>query len=319
MGLKHDLMLSNKQAYAEGTWKNLKIQWEAFLLFCTYFHLVSLPVSTETLQLYAQFLSRSMKSVDSIRNYISGVKTMHLLLGASVEHINNFLLNLSLKGISKQKLYLHKQATPITPEILLSIFKCLDFTQVDNVVFWCLFLFAFFLLARKSNLVPTNLRDLQNPKFLLRKDIVNLGTYLLVKMKWSKTIQAGERILEVPLHSIDHSCLCPVSAYNNMIKVVPGKANDPLFSLGSNKPVTYAIFMRKLKSCIDNIGLNSEDFSTHSFRRGFATYAFRLNLPADLIQLMGDWKSDAYKKYIEYSFQDKLRVSKFISNKLKYD
>jgi hypothetical protein len=66
------------------------------------------------------------------------------------------------------------------------------------------------------------------------------------------------------------------------------------------------------------IGLNSEDFSTHSFRRGFATYAFRLNLPADLIQLMGDWKSDAYKKYIEYSFQDKLRVSKFISNKLKY-
>lgn len=32
-----------------------------------------MPVSTETLQLFAQFLSRSFRSVESIRNYISGV------------------------------------------------------------------------------------------------------------------------------------------------------------------------------------------------------------------------------------------------------
>ena len=50
-----------------------------------------LPTSTETLQLYAQFLSRSFKSVQSIRNYISGVKTIHLLLGFPIEHINKFI------------------------------------------------------------------------------------------------------------------------------------------------------------------------------------------------------------------------------------
>jgi hypothetical protein len=31
--------------------------------------------------LYGEFLSRSFKSVNSIQNYISGVKTLHLLAG----------------------------------------------------------------------------------------------------------------------------------------------------------------------------------------------------------------------------------------------
>ena len=75
--LKQDLKSSNKAAYAVGSRRNLRIQWESFLLFCFYFKLAFLPTSTETLQLYAQFLSRSFKSVQSIQNYISGVKTIH--------------------------------------------------------------------------------------------------------------------------------------------------------------------------------------------------------------------------------------------------
>ena len=50
-------------------------------------------------------------------------------------------------------------------------------------------------------------------------------------------------------------------------------------------------------------------FSSHSFRRGGATHAFRSKVPADLIQLHGDWKSDAYKKYLSLSMEDKLIVA----------
>ena len=42
-----------------------------------------------------------MKSVQSIRNYLSGIKTMHILLGYSVEHINNFIINMGLKGMAR--------------------------------------------------------------------------------------------------------------------------------------------------------------------------------------------------------------------------
>ena len=127
--LRQDLKTSTKAEYAEGSRRNLKVQWESFLLFCTYFSFISLPASTETLQLYAQFLSRTFKSTESIKNYINGVKTMHLLLGYKVDQINSFILNLSVKGIAKLKPYCVRQAAPMTPEILLQIASILDLTN----------------------------------------------------------------------------------------------------------------------------------------------------------------------------------------------
>ena len=67
-------------------------------------------MSTYTLQLYAQFLSRTFKSVDLIRNYIAGVN-MHLILGYPVDQINGFILNLSLKGIARQNPHCVKKAS----------------------------------------------------------------------------------------------------------------------------------------------------------------------------------------------------------------
>ena len=46
---------------------------------------------------------------------------MHLLLGFKVDHINNFILNLSIKGMAKLKPYCIKQAAPMTPEILFKL------------------------------------------------------------------------------------------------------------------------------------------------------------------------------------------------------
>ena len=133
--LKQDLKGSNMSAYAVSTRKNLKIQWEAFLLFCFYFHLKHLPAETYTLQLYAHFFSRSFKSVDSISNYLSGVRTMHLLLGHTLDHLNNFLLNLFLKGLTRLKQHCIKQAEPIIPLILSRIHSILNMETADNTVF----------------------------------------------------------------------------------------------------------------------------------------------------------------------------------------
>lgn len=317
--LKRDMRDSNRRAYAVSSRKNLKIQWESFLLFCTYFRLGFLPVSTLTLQLYAQFLGRTFKSTESIRNYISGIRILHLLMGFNIDQINTFLVNLTIKGISKLKLHMVKRAEPITPDILRQIFLVMNVSNKDDTTFWCLFLFAFFLMARKSNLVPTSSKDLLNPKFLLRKDIEFSGKDLIVSMRWTKTIQSGERVLRTPLTAIPDCCLCPVSAFKHMIKQVPAKELSPLFILSSGKPVSYSMFLSKLRSVIVDIGLEPSQFSTHSFRRGLATLAFRLDIPGNLIQLMGDWRSDAYKNYIQYSLQDKFKVSRFIGNNITND
>ena len=46
-------------------------------------------------------------------------KTMQHLLGYSVDHINNFLTHLSIKGMTRLKQYCIKQSYAITPELLL--------------------------------------------------------------------------------------------------------------------------------------------------------------------------------------------------------
>ena len=105
----------------------------------------------------------------------------------------------------------------------------MDFSDKNNIVYWCLFLFAFFILARKSNLVPTMQKDLVEKKFLIRKDIVDSGSQLIISFRWTKTIQKGERILQVPLVEIKESILCPVNAYRNMLKVTPVSAFESPF------------------------------------------------------------------------------------------
>ena len=315
--LQAELTYSNQKAYAEGSKANLKIQWESFLLFCTYFKFCAIPAKTLTLQLYAQFLSRSFRSVSSIKNYVSGVKTLHLMVGAPTEQFNDFLLNLSFQGLSKLKQHLVKKAAIITPDILLGIYASMDFSNHDNYAFWCLFIFAYFLLARKSNLVPTTAQDLQNPKFLLSGDVRHFNSGLLVSFHWSKTLQYGDRVLKFPLSNLFGSKLCPVSAYINMINHIPRDSTSPLFILKSGKVIFYHLYMSKLRFYLSQLGLDPSKYSTHSFRRGMATLiGVDFSLSPNIVQMLGDWKSDCYKEYLEFSLKEKVKISEHISEKI---
>ena len=114
----------------------------------------------------------------------------------------------------------------------------MDLTAKIDIVYWCLFLFAFYLFARKSNLVPTTKRDLKSKKFLLRKNVSHEGEFLLVTMNWSKTIQYGERLLQTPLIPIPGSVLCPVSAYNNMCSQVKAQTRRSIV-FSSQRQICY--------------------------------------------------------------------------------
>ena len=128
-------------------------------------------------------------------------------------------------------------------------------------------------------------------------------------MNWSKTIQYGERILQIPLISIPGSVLCPAAAYNAMCSKVKVKSDAPLFSLPNGKYVTYSNFQSKLRGLISKLSLNPYLYSSHSFRRLGATVAFKSGVSSELIQLQGDWKSEAYKRYLTFSLDDKLMVA----------
>ena len=231
--LQSELKQSTSSAFATGTNKNLKTQWHTFLIFCIYFNFAYLPASTKTIRLFAQFLSRSFKSVQSIRNYISGIRTMHALLGCGFDHINEYLLNLSLKGLSRLKPHRIKRAEPMTISILYAIHDVLDFSNDDDIVYWCCMIWAFFMLARKSNLVPTTKGDIIKRRFLSIKDVKFCKDFILVHVNFSKTIQFGEREIICPLIRLPNSKICPVSAFENLLTLNLKYHHGALFTLKS--------------------------------------------------------------------------------------
>ena len=132
--LSKEVKQSMKVAYAEGIFKNLRIQWESFLLFSFYYKLNPFPVDVETLCLYAQVLSRSFKSVQSVRNYLSAVKTLHSLLDLKYPETDLMQLKLLLRGIARSKQHVPRKASPITPHILKDMFSFLDLQQDFDLV-----------------------------------------------------------------------------------------------------------------------------------------------------------------------------------------
>lgn len=310
---------SARHAFADSTYKNLKIQLETYFLFCFYFNFDAIPTSVLVLSLYAQFLSRSFATVDSIKNYISAVKTLHLLLTENTEAFDSLYLKLIFRGLLRIKSHCPKQAMPITPQILCDFRSKFDMKCAIDSTFWCLFLHAFFLMFRKSNLVPVSVSSFDSNKQLCRKNYTYdiLNNVLLVRVKWSKTNQYGEREIIIPLVRISGSPLCPVQAFLHMISLVDVPEDSPAFCIvkkGKIYPIIYSQFQKRLKNTISDIGLNPDNFSSHSFRRGGASWAFASNVPSELIQLYGDWKSDAYKRYLKFDLFDKITVANSMSS-----
>jgi hypothetical protein len=77
-----------------------------------------------------------------------------------------------LKGLARLNPHCSKQARPITPTILCYILTKLDLNNPCDTTFWCLFLHVFFLMFRKSNLVPNFVSSFKPEKQLSRKHIV---------------------------------------------------------------------------------------------------------------------------------------------------
>ncbi|KAI8490894.1 hypothetical protein Bbelb_313130 [Branchiostoma belcheri] len=161
---------AKQSAFAEGTYKNLKTQWRAYLLVCEHFRLTALPAETRTLARYAQFLSRSLKSHTSTCQRLRlTVRLLHLFQGLTPPPAGAFDLRLVLSSLQRHSTHVPQQKLPITPAILLQIHGHLDVTRPLHASLWAAFCVAFFGLLRKSNLVPKSSAAFDTDKHLTRQ------------------------------------------------------------------------------------------------------------------------------------------------------
>ena len=85
------------------------------------------------------------------------------------------------------------------------------------------------------------------------------------------------------------------------------------------KWLTKSIFINVFRHLVNLAGIpDASGFTGHSFRRGGASWAFQAGVPGELIQVCGDWASDAYKKYLEFSMQNKLDLAALLMRNLPH-
>lgn len=92
--LEEELKRTRLYAYAPGMQKNHRSQWKSYLAFCLYFDLTPVPATTHVVALYCQFLSRTL-TPQSIRNYLSGVKLLHLIAGFDFPFLQSYEVRLT--------------------------------------------------------------------------------------------------------------------------------------------------------------------------------------------------------------------------------
>ena len=295
---------------------NIRRQVRKFSEFCEQVGAVPVPASLDTILIYIQALAGEFSSVDTVANYLQGVKTWHLIEGFDIHPFNHFLVKLLLRGCRRQAQHKPRQALPITPDLLIQMHERVDHNSAEGATVWCLFLFAFFLVSRKSNLVPDRAKDFDPKKQLTRSNIKMRDDALLVTLEWTKTIQYGERKLVIPILAIEGSRLCPVSAYREMCRLMPASENEAAFlrvnKKGNREPVTYYHFQKALKEIMEGLGKDPAKFSTHSFRRGGATFAYEAGVPAETVKLMGDWRSECFRMYLQVSMACKTQAAEMI-------
>jgi hypothetical protein len=272
-----------------------------------------MPVEITTLCLYVQCLFNSGLTPSTIQNHINGIKVMHLWAGHIFPDSLPFHLRLVLRGIQRLAQHKPKRAKPMTPEILREIHGLLDMKNPLHVTVWCLFVMSFFLMARKSNMVANSRVSFQSDKQLCRGDVLVREDCILVNIRWSKTIQFGQRSYTVPLVRIPDDVLCPVAAFKHMVRLTPGKKWGSNFLVwdpdGHKMPFTYKQFQHSIKTLVSLTGRNARLYSSHSFRRGGASWAFKCGIRGELIQTHGDWKSLAYLRYLEFATDTRKLVS----------
>lgn len=258
--------------------------------------------------LYVKFLELNVKSPRTVYNYVLGVKIMHHWNGQPVDAFNAIRVKHILRAIVKVSTHVVKQAAPVTPGMLAQIRSLLDDDDPDDVTFWAVCLVAFMLMLRKSNLVPDTLAAFDRNKQLTRGHLGLVESAVWVTIVWSKTLQFHLKDLRFPLLAIPGLLLCPVKAIKRMCELVPLSDDRPCFARVNGAPWTYRQFQNKFKKCLSVLGYKQNLFSSHSFRRGGCSFCFQAGVPSELIQIIGDWKSDTYKHYCHTSDYSRARA-----------
>ena len=279
--LELETLKNLKNSKASNTLRAYKADYKDFAGFCIKHGFKPMPTDPKILSLYLTHLSQTCK-FSTLKRRLASISVIHKLSGHYID-IKHPMITENLMGIKRKNGSHQKAKKPILINDLKSIIDVIDKEKNEKKKFKnrALILVGFAGGFRRSELVEIKIEDI---------DFVPEGVKIFIKR--SKTDQSGEGMTKgIPYFS--NSKYCPVISLKNWLEKKEIK-DDKIFDL-SDKSV--ALIIKKYTAIA---GLDSNKYSGHSLRSGFATSAAELGAEERSIMAMtGHKTTQMVRRYIQ--------------------
>jgi len=279
--LELETLKNLKSSKALNTLRAYKADYKDFVLFCTKHGFKSIPSEPKIVSLYLTHLSQTSK-FSTLKRRLASISVIHKLSGHYID-TKHPMITENLMGIKRVKGSYQKAKKPILINDLKLIVNVIDKDKNEKrrLKNRALILVGFAGGFRRSELVAIDYEDI---------DFVKEGVKIFVKR--SKTDQSGEGMTKgIPYFS--NSECCPVVSLKNWIKSCEIKSGK-IFDM-SDKSVALTI-----KKYAGMAGLDSNKYSGHSLRSGFATSTAELGAEERSIMAMtGHKTTQMVRRYIQ--------------------
>ena len=301
--------------FAKSTRANVRSQIRQWIFFCTYFGVAALPAAVTDLCIFLELMSRT-SGYGHLKNVLGGIKYLHHTMSYKFP-TDSVRLEDTLQGLKRKLKGTPKQVLPVDPVILRRMYQFVDIRKNSDLAVWCGFLVAFYTLFRKANVCPKEL-TFDPETVLTREDVIidDVNNRVLIFVNFGKMNQFQKRCHVIPIPGNEDPALDLFSHLRTLFKKVKASPEAPALSYTRTSFVTHKFFTERLKTLLAKAGLDPALFSGNSFRRGGASYLYSVGGTTLMVQVLGDWSSQVFTRYLHLSLEDRLAAQNLIMDNI---
>ena len=286
--LQEETLNNLKNSKSDNTIRAYKSDFKDFGAFCVKNGFKPLPTEPKIVSLYLTHLSMKDAKISTLRRRLVSIGVIHKLKGFYLDTKHPIIIE-NLMGIRRKMGSYQKAKKPILINELRNIIKAIDEANTSNgkqdderiTRDKAIILTGFAGGFRRSELVSINYEDLE---------FVSEGVKIFIKR--SKTDQSGEGMIKA-LPYFENKEFCPVTWLKKWLEI--SKIKTGLIFDISDRSV--ALLVKKYASIA---GLDSNVYSGHSLRSGFATVSAEFGADERSIMAMtGHKTTQMVRRYIQ--------------------
>ena len=293
------------------TRKNYYCVWRTFNEF-----FIKLDVKPESweerLTLFVAYLVKDNKKSQTIRSYISAIKSI-LREDDVILNENKYLLTAMTKACKLQNDHVRTRL-PIKQRMLNMLLKCIfEHFELEmgqyylSKLYRAMFASAYYGLLRIGEITAgnhpifaTDVHIASNKKKIMFTLHTSKTHWTDVKPQIVKIFNYKKENSTITTPNINQNLFCPYQILRDYASVRPTckSLTEPFFVYGDRSAVQSRQLRKILKATLALSGFEPKLYNFQSFRIGHATQLMENNFSVETIKILGRWKSNIVYSYL---------------------